>query len=274
MPRIKARLEHSLDAGLGIAGVGYRCCPAATREVPVTNTQIGDRAQVIANGSPRDGRTSEQPLVAPRAGSADQALHVLAMAQRTAEEHVRDAHRHAEAIRAEATAAAEQIARDADAHAQSVRREADKTLSEARATKEQAGRDAESHLGQSQRDAQKVLVDARAEAASITASARTGAEELKAQAQRRYEDIVGSLGSRRAGLQEQIEALEEFDRQYRSRLLAFMQGQMRALWADQPQVAGELGDPDQKAPNAVIPGQRPAPAVESQPATPQAALKK
>lgn len=241
----------------------------------MSSTQIGDRAQVVANGSPRDGRTSEQPLVTPRGGSPDQALHVLAMAQRTAEEHVRDAHRHAEAIRADAKAAAEQIARDADAHALGVRREADKALSEARATKEQAARDAEAHLGQSQHNAQKVVVDARAEAASIAAAARTDAEELKAQAQRRYEDIVGSLGSRRAGLQEQIEALEEFDRQYRSRLLAFMQGQMRALWADQPQVAGELGDPDQqKGPNAVIPGQRPAPAVESRPATPQAAQKK
>jgi len=240
----------------------------------VTNAQIENRAQVVANGPARDGRTSEHPLVAPRAGAPDQALHVLAMAQRTAEEHVRDAHRHAEAIRADAKAAAEQIARDADAHAQGVRREADQALSEARASKEQAARDAEAHLGQSQRNAQKVVVDARAEAASITAAARTDAEDLKAQAQRRYEDIVGSLGSRRAGLQEQIEALEEFDRQYRSRLLAFMQGQMRALWADQPQVAGELGEPDQKQPNAVIPAQRPAPAVESQPTPPQAAQKK
>jgi vacuolar-type H+-ATPase subunit H len=236
----------------------------------VTDTQIDKRAHVVVNGPARDGRTSEHPLVAPRAGNADQALHVLAMAQRTAEEHVSDAHRHAEAIRADAMAAAEQIARDADAHAQGVRREADKALSEARASKEQAARDAEAHVGQAQRNAQKVLADARAEATSITAGARTDAEELKAQAQRRYEDIVGSLGARRAGLQEQIEALEDFDRKYRARLMAFMQGQMRALWADQPQVTGEPGEPEQKASNVAIPAQRQAPA-SPQHANPQQA---
>jgi hypothetical protein len=223
---------------------------------------------MVVNGSSRDGRTTEHPMVAPRAGSADQALHVLAMAQRTAEEHVSGAHRHAEAIRAEATATAEQIARDADAHAQGIRREADEALSAARASKEQAARDAEAHLAQSQRNAQKMLIDARAEVASITAAARADAEELKAQAQRRYEEIVGSLGDRRAGLQEQIEALERFDRDYRKRLMAFMQGQMRALWADQPQVTDEPGD--QEKPKATIPGQRPAPAEESRPATEQA----
>jgi hypothetical protein len=52
--------------------------------------------------------------------------------------------------------------------------------------------------------------------------------------------VVGSLGTRRESLQQQIEALEQFDREYRSRLTHFMQGQLRALWVDQPQVNGEL----------------------------------
>jgi len=55
--------------------------------------------------------------------------------------------------------------------------------------------------------------------------------------------VVGSLATKREGLQNQIEALEQFDREYRQRLTAFMQGQLRALWVDQPQVAGELPEP-------------------------------
>ena len=233
----------------------------------MTDTQTNDRARMPVNGPSRDGRTTEHPLIAPRGDTADQALHVLAMAQRTAEEHVTGAQRHAETVRAEAATAAVQIAADADAHAQGIRREAEKALAEAHATKQQAARDAEAHLAQSHRNAQKVLTDARAEATSITARARADAEQLKTQAQHRHDDIVGSLGTKRAALQDQIEALEQFDREYRTRLLAFMQGQMRALWADQPRLTDDLANPNQadpnqanpnqKAPAAVIPAQRP-----------------
>ena len=52
--------------------------------------------------------------------------------------------------------------------------------------------------------------------------------------------MVGSLAGKREALQEQIEALEQFDREYRARLQTFMQGQLRALWADQPQVTGDV----------------------------------
>jgi hypothetical protein len=222
----------------------------------VTDTQLRDRVDAVRNGSTRDGKTSEQPLVVPAGGTPDQALQVLAMAQRTAEEHVNGAHRHAEAIRADALAAAEQIAREAEAHAGTVRREADEALFQARAAQEQAGRDAHAHVEQARRNAEKVFADARAEAETITAGARAEAAELKEQAERRYEDFVGSLGARRAALQEQIEALEQFDREYRTRLLGFMQSQMRALWADQPRVTGEPVDAGRPGPEAVIPAQR------------------
>jgi len=55
--------------------------------------------------------------------------------------------------------------------------------------------------------------------------------------------VVGSLATKREGLQNQIEALEQFDREYRSRLTTFMQGQLRALWVDQPQLTDELPEP-------------------------------
>jgi hypothetical protein len=53
---------------------------------------------------------------------------------------------------------------------------------------------------------------------------------------------VGGLTAKRQALQQQIEALENFDHEYRSRLTAFMQQQMRALWVGQPEVEPEFHD--------------------------------
>jgi vacuolar-type H+-ATPase subunit H len=230
----------------------------------VTDAQTKDRVQAMLNGSSQDGRTTEHPLVASQTAQQDQALHVLTMAQRTAEEHVAGAHRQAETIHADAMATAEQIAREAEAHAQNVRREADKVLFEARATKEQSGRDAQARVDQARQSAEKILADAQARAGKIAADAQAGAEEQKSQAQRRYEDIVGSLGAKRASLQQQIETLERFDREYRARLTAFMQGQVRALWMDQPQVTGELQQTATEP--AAKPAQQAAPAQQAGPA--------
>jgi cell division septum initiation protein DivIVA len=231
----------------------------------VNDTQTKDRVKVMLNGTSQDGRTSEHPLVAPHVAMPDQALHVLTMAQRTAEEHVTGAHRQAEAIHADAMAAADQIAREAEAHAQNVRREADKVLFEARATTDKAAREAQARVEQARQSAEKILTEARAQAGKIATDARADAEDLNAQAQRRYEDIVGSLGAKRTSLQQQIEALELFDREYRARLTAFMQGQLRALWVDEPQVGGELDAAEPEGPKPVVPAQRLAPAAESTP---------
>jgi hypothetical protein len=70
------------------------------------------------------------------------------------------------------------------------------------------------------------------------AAGRERAEELRVQAQQRYEDAVGGLAGKREALQKQIEMLEVFDADFRRRLTAFLQGQVRALWADQPRTVG------------------------------------
>jgi cell division septum initiation protein DivIVA len=209
----------------------------------VTDNRMKDRVKVMLGTTP-DTETSEHALIAPNPGHPNQALQVLTMAQRTAEEHVATAHRQADKIRTDALATAEEIAREAQVHAHNVRREADKVLFDARAAAEQTARDAQARTAEARRNADKVVEDARAHAEKMAAEAQANVEELKLQAQRRYEDVVGSLGTKREGLQQQIEALERFDREYRSRLTAFMQGQLRSLWVDQPQVAGGLELPE------------------------------
>jgi cell division septum initiation protein DivIVA len=241
-----------------------------------------DRVKAMPNGMTAPDITSEHSLVEAKPGPPNQALQVLAMAQRTAEEHVRNAHRQADKTHADAVAAAEQIARDAEAHAQNVRREADTVLAEARAAAEKAAREAQTRVEEARRNADAIVSKAQAQAQAIAANAEQNAEEMKEQAQRRYDDVVGSLAAKRETLQQQIEALERFDREYRARLTAFMQGQLRALWADRPHVTGEPDRPGlemsgqpmlpeqrhSEAPNASGPEQRQRPeqATDSTPA--------
>jgi cell division septum initiation protein DivIVA len=212
--------------------------PART-EVLVTDNRI-NRVKVMLGGPSPDGATTEHALVNPNPALPNQALQVLTMAQRTAEEHVQTARAQADKIRTEALAAAEQTAREAEQHAHNVRREADKVLFDAKSAAEHAARDAQARAEAGQRNAEKIESDARGRAESIATEAQAKADELALAAQRRYEDVVGSLGAKREALQQQIEALERFDREYRSRLTTFMQGQLRSLWVDQPQVSGEL----------------------------------
>jgi cell division septum initiation protein DivIVA len=228
----------------------------------VTDNRMKDRVKVMLSGSSADSETSEHVLIAPNNNQVhqntnqvhpNQALQVLTMAQRTAEEHVTTAHRQADKIHTDALAAADEIARDAQVHAHNVRREADKVLFEARASVEQTAREQQARAEEAKRHADKIVADARAQADAIAASARANADQLRVQAQQRYEDVVGSLGTKREGLQQQIEALEHFDREYRGRLTAFMQGQMRALWVDQPQVTEELEPIALDAPVQVAP---------------------
>ena len=232
----------------------------------MTDNRMKDRVKVMLGTSP-DGATSEHALVSPapvagllsngpagpahngqpNPGLPNQALQVLTMAQRTAEEHVATAHQQADKIRTDALAAAENIARDAQIHAHNVRREADKVLYDARAGADQIGQEARAGAEEARRSAEKIVLDAQARADAIAAEAKANAEQLNHQAQQRYDDVVGSLGIKREALQEQIEALEQFDREYRGRLMTFMQSQLRALWVDQPQVAGDLPAADESA---------------------------
>jgi cell division septum initiation protein DivIVA len=171
------------------------------------------------------------------------ALQVLVLAQRTADEHVASAQHQAENIMAGARASAEQVAREAQAHADGVRREAAQALNEARAQAEQIVREAQGYADNPRRDADKVLTDARAGAQEIGKEAQANADRLDREAQQRYDDVVGSLAAKRDLLQQQIDGLQQFDRDYRSRLRSFMERQLRALGSDEPPPVPEIPQP-------------------------------
>jgi len=214
----------------------------------VTESGMKGRVLGLLGGVAPVMETVEQIDVHSEPAAQHRALQVLTLAQRTAEEHVASARREADAICADARAKAEQIVRDAQAHSRARQQEAEQALSEARARATQMARDAQAHADNAQRNAEEILADTRAQAAEMAKNAQANADELMHQAQLRYEDVVGSLATRREALQRQIEALEQFDREYRGRLTSFMQNQLRALWVDEPHVyTGEIEEPDAEA---------------------------
>jgi vacuolar-type H+-ATPase subunit H len=207
----------------------------------VTDSGMKGRVKGLLTGTFPVTEPSEPQMDTPSSSLTDthtNALQVLTLAQRTADEHIATAHRQADKICADARTTAQQIVRDAEAHANDLRREADKTLTDARATAEQIADEAQAHADETRRSADQALSEARARAEEIVKDAQANADELKHQAEQRYQDVVGSLATKREALQKQIEALEQFDQDYRTRLTTFMQGQLRALWVDEPHVEG------------------------------------
>jgi F0F1-type ATP synthase membrane subunit b/b' len=248
----------------------------------VNDSWIRDRAWGMYKETPRGRERGTDPdaewaAVAPRvaragrpeqtdvdpAGDVPRALQVLASAQRTAEEHVAGARRQADRIRADARATAEQVLGDARARADAVRREADKTLSDARAGAAQTARDAQAHTDNARREGDRIVSDARARAAETARDAQADADRLKRRGELRYEEMVGNLETTREALQQQIEALQEFDRDHRVRLLTFVQAQLGALWVDEPHVEAGIEQPGGVAPSR-LPAHRPG-SWETQP---------
>jgi cell division septum initiation protein DivIVA len=115
-----------------------------------------------------------------------------------------------------------------------VRREADKALTDARAKAEDIAKDAQANADNARRENEKILADARAKAEELEKAALAKADALDREAQQRYQEVVGSLETKRAALQQQIDALQQFDKDYRARLRTFMNSQLRALGDDGP----------------------------------------
>ena len=102
---------------------------------------------------------------------------------------------------------------------------ADQALADAR-------RGAGETLGRARRAADEILGKARSQAEQITSDARAVAESLQRDAQERYHQAVDSLVHQREELERRVDDLRAFERHYRSRLKAYLEGQLRDLEAD------------------------------------------
>src|SRR6266545_552799 len=88
------------------------------RRSSVNDSRMKDRVKGLLGTAPPGSESPEQPDAPPVAfadpNAQRQALQVLTLAQRTAEDHIHNAHRQADKICADARAIAEQIVRDAE----------------------------------------------------------------------------------------------------------------------------------------------------------------
>jgi DivIVA domain-containing protein len=94
-----------------------------------------------------------------------------------------------------------------------------------------ARREADETLGRARREADDLLTKARRQAEQITGDARARAESLERDAQERHRQAMGSLVTQREELERRVDDLRAFEREYRSRLKAYLEGQLRDLEA-------------------------------------------
>ncbi|MCW6003395.1 DivIVA domain-containing protein [Micromonospora sp. CPCC 205371] len=90
-----------------------------------------------------------------------------------------------------------------------------------------AERTADTHLGEAQREAHGLLSNARSAARQLTDDAQAKADALERDARQRHHEAMGGLSARRTAARQEIEDLEAFEREYRTRLRAYVESQLR-----------------------------------------------
>jgi DivIVA domain-containing protein len=92
-----------------------------------------------------------------------------------------------------------------------------------------AQRTADEHVADARREADAMLTEARTESEEMTRDARAKADALDRDARQRHQEVMGGLDAKRTSLQKHIEELKQFEREYRTRLKAYLESQLRDL---------------------------------------------
>jgi DivIVA domain-containing protein len=130
--------------------------------------------------------------------------NLLQLARRLHEEHVREGVEKRDALIAEGQSQAQQVVEEANT--QAGRQLEDATTQAAR------------HLEEAQTQASRQLEEANAQAARVLEEANT-----------QRNDRIATLEQERAALEGRIEELRNFEREYRSKLKGYIEGQLREL---------------------------------------------
>jgi DivIVA domain-containing protein len=115
-----------------------------------------------------------------------------------------------------------------------------------------------------QRTADEAIAQAKAEAEQVVAQARVRATSIESEAQQQHATALAELQRQRESFERQIENLRAFEREYRTRLKAYLEGQLRDLEARTAEPAvpplatpppGPVGPPLPQVPPApTVPG--------------------
>jgi transcriptional regulator with XRE-family HTH domain/vacuolar-type H+-ATPase subunit H len=141
-----------------------------------------------------------------------------------------DAHDLAAQIVSTARTTAENLERDALERAEALERDALKRYSAAHADPE-VTHEAGEVLDRARQEADALLTKAHQRADHIISGAKARADDLERDAQERHRWAMGSLIQSREELERRVDDLRAFEREYRSRLMTYLEGQMRDLEA-------------------------------------------
>jgi transcriptional regulator with XRE-family HTH domain len=100
-----------------------------------------------------------------------------------------------------------------------------------------------------QRLSEEALEEARHDAMQALANARGDSRQVLAKAIRQAEQITGDAHARTESLERRIDDLRAYEREYRSRLKALLEGQLKDLWSGEmrPQVEQAIEEYRKKA---------------------------
>jgi hypothetical protein len=85
-------------------------------------------------------------------------------------------------------------------------------------------------LGRAGTETEEILAEARRQAEQITMDATATAMALEQDAQEQHRRATGTLAQQVEELERKVDDLRAFEREYRARLQAWLEGQIRELW--------------------------------------------
>jgi DivIVA domain-containing protein len=88
---------------------------------------------------------------------------------------------------------------------------------------------ADQAIAEARNEANKIIGDARVKAETVEREARNKADAMERDAQNKHQQAIGSLESQRVLLERKVDDLRAFEREYRTRLKSYLEGQLRSL---------------------------------------------
>ena len=97
---------------------------------------------------------------------------------------------------------------------------------------------ADQAIAEARNEANKIVTEARAKAEAVERDSRARAESLERYAADKHRAAMGSLDQQRQILERKVEDLRQFEREYRSRLRSYLEGQLRQLESQSDDATG------------------------------------
>jgi DivIVA domain-containing protein len=249
---LSQRLAAYEAGGAGVAqGSGYQGYSETARPAqpePVDNTaEIQAYIDAAPEEQVHDHEAPEQS--APGAGQppAAAAPTVAAVAAVGSVPGIADHHLHAARLLGLAEETAAKMTAEANAEAETTRStaraESEKLLSDARNESERLVTDARNEsdrmLTDAKNNSESMVADATAKADATVRDSQIKAEALDREAQRKYTEVMSQLTAQRTGLENKIDGLRTYEREYRSRLKNWITDQLHQLDASDGESSGE-----------------------------------